>query len=286
MEKVSKPKKNHKLKKARQSRGFQGFEIAKKLDMDLIRYMTIEMEWEEPTEEEVLRICGFFRMDAQALGFGRNFWSLCLYEVQDVRSTPLSRCEMKKRPSDAQQLSFVWEEPEKSTSPQERSAAEVVPVGLAVSGMFPCLSIRQPWVWIITHPEVLQACHIPIKDIENRDWTTAMRGILLLHAGKAVDEDLFTCGELDSDYWEYKFGEAGLDLYKAMPKNQQDYARGSIVGQALLSDVVRASTSHWFGGPYGLVLKDAQAFMPIPYRGALKIFSVPESVIRPGATCK
>lgn len=94
MEKVSKPKKNHKLKKVRQSRGFQGFEIAKKLDMDLIRYMTIEMEWEEPTEEEVLRICGFFRMDARALGFGSQFWSLCLFEVQDVRPVLLEKGTM------------------------------------------------------------------------------------------------------------------------------------------------------------------------------------------------
>jgi hypothetical protein len=84
MEKVSKPKRNHKLEKVREARGFQGFEIANKLDMDLMRYMTIEMEWEEPTEEEVLKICGFFRMDAQSLGFGRHFWSLSLYQVPRV----------------------------------------------------------------------------------------------------------------------------------------------------------------------------------------------------------
>lgn len=275
-------KKASKLREVRESRGFEGYEIAEKLGLWVVRYMTIEMEWEEPTEEEVLGICGFFRMDAQALGFGRNFWSLSLYEVQDVCSTPQDRGEMKKRPSDTQQLSFVWEELEKSTPPQERSAASVVPHGEAQSGMYPCLSIRQPWVWIITHPEVLQACNIPIKDIENRDWTTAIRGLLLLHAGKTVDKDLFTCGELDRDYWEYKFGEAGLALYKALPKHQQDYVRGSIVGHALLSDVVKASANRWFRGPYGLVLKDAQAFTPVPYRGALKIFSVPESVIRQG----
>jgi len=96
MENVRKPKKNHKLKKARESRGFQGFEIAKRLDMDLMRYMVIEMEWEQPTEEEVLRICGYFRMDAHALGFGRQFWSLCLYEVQDVRPTLLKRGTMRQ----------------------------------------------------------------------------------------------------------------------------------------------------------------------------------------------
>src|SRR5262249_3539644 len=133
---------------------------------------------------------------------------------------------VKKRTSDAKPLPFIWEELGQSISPQELPAASVV--GQAVSGLFPCLSIRQPWVWIITHPEVLQACNVPIKDIENRDWNTAVRGLLLLHAGKAVDEDLFTGGELDSDYWEDTFGQAGLDLYAAMPKYQQDYALGAI----------------------------------------------------------
>lgn len=80
MEKVSR------LQKARESRGFQGYEIAEKLGMWVVRYMAIEMNcWEEPTEEEVLRICGFFRMSSDMLGFGSKFWSLCLFEVQGVR---------------------------------------------------------------------------------------------------------------------------------------------------------------------------------------------------------
>lgn len=92
MEKVYKPKRNHKLEKARESRGFRGFEIAERLGMDLMRYMVIEMEWEEPTEEEVLRISRFFWMNAQALGFGRQFWSLSLCEVQRDR-TPLKKAQ-------------------------------------------------------------------------------------------------------------------------------------------------------------------------------------------------
>jgi hypothetical protein len=150
------------------------------------------------------------------------------------------------------------------------------------SNMLACLSIRQPWVWLITHPEVLTACGIPVKDIENRDWTTTVRGDLLLHAGAAVDTDLFSRGKLDRSYWVYKFGRNGDALYEALPQRKEDYPLGAIVGQARLSDVIPESESPWFCGRYGWVLSDARAFeMPIPYRGSLKIFSVPASVIKP-----
>lgn len=160
---------------------------------------------------------------------------------------------------------------------------EVVhPVRLESSGILPCLSIRQPWLWLITHPEVLTACNIPVKDIENRDWTTDLRGDLLLHAGTAVDTDLFSRGKLDRSYFVYKFGRNGDALYAAMPQRKEDYPLGMIAGQSRLSDVVTKSPSPWFCGRYGFVLSNARAFeTPISYRGALKIFSVPTSVIKP-----
>lgn len=37
------------------------------------------------------------------------------------------------------------------------------------------LSIRQPWAWLILNGW---------KDIENRDWTTRVRGRILIHAAK------------------------------------------------------------------------------------------------------
>lgn len=81
-------KKASKLRKVRESRGFQGYEIAEKLGMWVVRYMVIELHcWEEPTEEEVLKICAFFRMDAQALGFGAQFWSLSIYSVRSESHT-------------------------------------------------------------------------------------------------------------------------------------------------------------------------------------------------------
>jgi hypothetical protein len=38
------------------------------------------------------------------------------------------------------------------------------------------LSIRQPWAWLIVNG---------FKDLENRSWSTAFRGPVWIHAGKA-----------------------------------------------------------------------------------------------------
>jgi hypothetical protein len=151
--------------------------------------------------------------------------------------------------------------------------------------MMKCLSIQQPWSWLITNPDILTACNIPIKNIENRSWATDWRGDLLLHAGVTVDGDLFTKGQLDYEYWEYKFGRAGTMLYAAMPHRKEDYQRGAIVGRATLNDVVTGSESPWFNGPYGFVLENAMPIAPIAYKGALKIFDVPASLLKEVPKC-
>lgn len=42
------------------------------------------------------------------------------------------------------------------------------------------LSVRQPWAWAVARGH---------KDVENRSWTTAHRGPLLVHASMRVDLD-------------------------------------------------------------------------------------------------
>ena len=42
-----------------------------------------------------------------------------------------------------------------------------------------CLTVRQPWAWLLTHG---------VKPVENRTWKTSYRGPLLIHAGKVLDE--------------------------------------------------------------------------------------------------
>jgi hypothetical protein len=148
-------------------------------------------------------------------------------------------------------------------------------------GTVKCLSIRQPWPWLICHPEVLKACQLPPKTIENREWTPGYRGPLYIHAGANVDANLFDrrSGNLESEYWERTFGEAGKALYATMPKHRDDYPRRAIVGCAQLTDVLIASRDPWFVGPYGLRLSNAAAIAPISYPGQLRLFDVPVHLI-------
>jgi hypothetical protein len=144
-----------------------------------------------------------------------------------------------------------------------------------------CISIRQPWAWLLTHPDVVQACGIPPKEVENRDWTTAYRGPLYLHAGSRVDTDLFAPdGQLEHGYWQEQFGTPGTLLAKAMPQTAQVYPRKAIVGKAELREVVEEHQSPWFVGRYGLVLSDALPIGPIlNYPGQFRLFDIPRSVV-------
>lgn len=115
-----------------------------------------------------------------------------------------------------------------------------------------CLSIRQPWAWLIVHGH---------KPIENRDWSTSWRGELLIHAGKVFD-----AAALDGirDFFP--------EVHRQLP---QQYELGGIVGVATLVDCVTQSQSPWFMGPYGLVLQDARPIAFRPWRGQLSFFDVP-----------
>jgi len=54
----------------------------------------------------------------------------------------------------------------------------------------------------------------------------------------------------------------------------------AILGIVTIIDFVEHHPSPWFFGPYGFVLKNPSLFrMPIPYKGQLKIFDVPDEVI-------
>jgi hypothetical protein len=135
-------------------------------------------------------------------------------------------------------------------------------------GFVPCLSIKQPWTWLIIHGH---------KDIENRDWTTSYRGLLLIHAGKRVDENCFgRDGRLLADYWRSRYGD---ELVTSMPQHRQQYETGGIVGIATVVDVVTHSESPWFLGRYGWVLEEAHPLPFVAYRGQLGLFRVPMSLL-------
>jgi hypothetical protein len=113
----------------------------------------------------------------------------------------------------------------------------------------PCLSIRQPWAWLIVTGH---------KDVENREWPTKFRGRFLIHAGK--QEDM----QADRAYFKC--------VHRV--KIPSTFDKGGIVGMATLVDCVTKSDSGWFFGTYGFVLRDAKPLPFYPSKGALGFFKL------------
>ena len=137
--------------------------------------------------------------------------------------------------------------------------------------MIPALSVRQPWVWLITRPDItvtrpLLKAHV-LKDIENRDWPWKYIGPLFLHAGKKIDLEAY-------DWVAERFPHIQI------PK-PEDLETGGVVGRAIMSGCVTEHPSPWFVGKYGFVL---EAQEPLPFygcRGQLGPFEVPGLLTRP-----
>ena len=117
------------------------------------------------------------------------------------------------------------------------------------------LSLKQPWAYFVV------ARH---KDVENRSWQTKHRGPLLIHAGLK---------------WDYE-GACWIERATNFELNKDYYERGAIIGYVDMVDCVKYWDSPWFFGPYGFVFENGIEFKkPIPYKGQLGIFEVPDSVI-------
>lgn len=126
------------------------------------------------------------------------------------------------------------------------------------------LSIKQPWADLIV---------LGMKDIENRKWRTNYRGRLLIHASQQIDEkgEWLLCStpifRNDMNRLYYIEGHA--------------VHRGFIIGAVDLLDCVTISPSKWFSGPYGFLMGNPVIFKePIPYRGKLGIFEVPDKIMK------
>jgi len=135
--------------------------------------------------------------------------------------------------------------PEVEVQLEEKASSMMQREWIPQPGYLPALSISQPFAWLITH----QSSSPNGKDIENRDWTTHYRGPLFIHAGKHFD---------------------GFPLTRVpdMPSHAQEYEKGGIVGIATLVDVVTESTSPWFRGTYGWLLRNARPLPFVPLRGS------------------
>jgi hypothetical protein len=119
-----------------------------------------------------------------------------------------------------------------------------------------CISIKQPWAWLIFHG----------KPVENRSWPSKYRGTLLIHAAMTFD----------------RVGEGFIlgSLKTAIPE-KDDLTFGAIIGQVDMIDCVKYHPSPYFCGPYGHVYEKPVIFeKPIPYKGKLGIFDVPDEIIK------
>lgn len=122
------------------------------------------------------------------------------------------------------------------------------------------LSIRQPWAWLIIHGG---------KDIENRMWSTRVRGRILVHAAQGMTRDEW------KDAWLFAAGSGASPKAIEAGLTRDNIERGGIVGSVEIVDCVQASNSRWFMGSHGFVLRDPQPLPFRPLKGRLGFFEVP-----------
>lgn len=126
----------------------------------------------------------------------------------------------------------------------------------ASSGMR-CLSIRQPWAWLVC---------AGMKRIENRTWSTDYRGTIAIHAS--------TSNSVVKDYVRNR----DTDLFSV-----DDFAYGAIVGLADVADVRIFGREHeddgFACGPYCWHMSNPRMLKtPIPMLGKLNLFYLDEAI--------
>mgnify|MGYP002393450244 CR=1 FL=1 len=141
------------------------------------------------------------------------------------------------------------------------------------------LSIRQPWAWLIVRPDLIGSERDAavraglLKDIENRSWTTRVRGRFLIHAAQSLTRAQYNA---TAKALREAMGEAGKPGIELPPLHELQ--RGGIVGHATLVQCVPPSKreSRWhMQGCHGFKLQDAQPLPFRPLKGRLGFFKVP-----------
>lgn len=142
-----------------------------------------------------------------------------------------------------------------------------------------CLSVRQPWAWLIIHGGGVYAGRITYgrKNIENRKWKTSHRGSLLIHAARTTP-DFETWATAEKMYaLEYPKADAPNPI---PPADELPY--GKIIGQVKLIDITREYPwGHWtLPDHWHWILGHPKPVSPIPYRGRPGLFDVPEALLK------
>jgi hypothetical protein len=107
------------------------------------------------------------------------------------------------------------------------------------------------------------------KNVENRDWSTEVRGRILIHAAKAMTEKEW------SDAWHLSHGTGAIYKAEHARITRGNIQRGGIIGSVEIYACVTRSPSRWFTGRYGFLLKNPRPLPFTPWRGQLGFFDVP-----------
>lgn len=136
-----------------------------------------------------------------------------------------------------------------------------------------CLFVRQPWAWMIIRPDLrgadtraLAGMLGEIKNIENRNRPTNIRGETLIGASKTCTED-----EWEAAYSFVRTIYPKLAYRIPRPKHLQF---GGIIGSVVITNCVEYHTSNWFCGKYGYVLAGATPLPFMPCKGQRGFFEV------------
>jgi len=140
----------------------------------------------------------------------------------------------------------------------------------------PCLSVMQPWAWLLTTHELTDAER---KDVENRSWPTKIRGKLLIHAGQKFDTEGYMWLRHNlpqvADLVKKHFN---LRIVHSMPGRAAQFVIdrsqfSGIVGMVTLNDVVTNSSSRWAApGQYHWLVSNGRELPLIPMPGQLRIW--------------
>ncbi len=133
--------------------------------------------------------------------------------------------------------------------------------------MVKCISVRQPWATLLV---------LGVKPVENRTWSTKYRGELYIHAGKAYDkEDVF---------YEIVEGLSAADRQKLNDAGIVKLSQigfGAIIGSVNLDDIVTDCTHKYANqelGTFHWMVTARSLVFPVPWKGQLGLFEVPENL--------
>lgn len=138
-------------------------------------------------------------------------------------------------------------------------------------GLVACLTIRQPWAHLIVTPHFELPDGVRPKRIENRTWSTTHRGRLIICSSKArqmapgVDPSLY-------EHMIYGCALASCNLIAIVEQSWTKMPRG--LEWVRGNEYAEQNCFNW-------VLDDVKRFtVPVPIRGQLGLFYVPEAVFR------